>query len=150
MRIKKIFIIVLMVLSLLTIGIAAEATFMKSKESNLTNDIAQPSLFDVDITFTIQTGEGCGCEPIPGVSIHAFGGEGSVQGITDEDGICVLSLAVNGEYRVLIESEDYQTIDFEFVIIDEQSFLFHMYEKEESSVQTTSLFHNILSRLLSK
>ena len=149
-KIKTMFIVILMVLSTLTIGIAAEATFMKNEQKDIKNDIAQPLLFDVEITFTIQTGEGCGCDPIPGVSIHAFGGEGSAQGITDEDGICILTLVIGGEYEVLIEPEDYQTVDFEFVVIDEQSFIFHMFEIEESSVQTTSLLYNIFSKLVSK
>lgn len=149
-RMKTIFIVILMVLSTLTIGIAAEATFMKNEQRDIKNDITQPLLFDVEITFTIQTGEGCGCDPIPGVLINAFGGEGSAQGITDEDGICVLTLVIGGEYEVLIEPEDYQTVDFEFDVVDEQTFIFHMFEKEESSIQTTSLLYNIFSKLVSK
>ncbi len=149
-RIKTIFIVILMVLSTFTIGIAAEANFTKNEQKEIKNDAAQSLLFDVEITFTIQTGEGCGCTPIQGVSIFASGGEGYDEGITDENGICVLTLVIGGEYEVLIESENYQTIDFEFFVIDEQSFIFHMFEKEKSSIQTTSLLYSIFSKLVAK
>ena len=139
-----------MVLSTFTIGIVAEAAFIKNEQKDIKNDITQALSFDVEITFYILTGEGCGCTPIPGVSIFAFGGEGSDQGITDEDGMCVLTLVIGGKYEVLIEAEDYQTIDFEFDVVDYQTFTFHMFEKEESSIQTTSLVYNIISKLIAK
>jgi len=41
-RMKTIFIVILMVLSTFTIGIAAEATFMKNEQKNIKTDITQP------------------------------------------------------------------------------------------------------------
>jgi len=146
-------IVILMVLVAFTVGIAAEATFMNEANVNTQNHIKndpQPMFFDVDITFYVQTGEGCGCTPIVGASVQAFGGEGSDSGVTNEDGMCVLTLVVSGEYEVIIEADKYQEINFEFNVIDEQTFIFHMFEKQESSAHEVSLFHSIMRNIFER
>jgi len=139
-------VVILMVLATIAVGIAAEASFSKKNIENNT----QSMLFDAEVTFYILTGEGCGCDPIPDVSIMAFGGEGSVSGITDEDGMCVLTLVILGEYEVLIEKDEYQTIDFEFNVLDDQTFTFHLAEKDISPVNTVSIFHNFMRNILER
>ena len=146
-------VVILMVLVTIAVGIAAEATFMKKNKVNDEIQIengTQSMLFDAEITFYVLTGEGCGCDPIPGVSIQAFGGEGSVSGVTDEDGMCVLTLVILGEYEVIIEIDEYQTIDFEFNVLDDQTFTFHLIEEKISSEHTVSLFHNFMRNIFKR
>jgi hypothetical protein len=53
-----------------------------------------------------------------------------------------------GEYEVLIEAEDYRDIHFEFNVLDDQTFLFHLEEKKQSVQRTTPIMHNFFKRLL--
>ena len=135
-----------MVLATTAVGIATEASFSKK---NIEND-TQSMLFDAEVTFYILTGEGCGCDPIPDVSIQAFGGEGSVSGVTDEDGMCVLTLVILGEYEVLIEKDEYHIIDFEFNVLDDQTFTFHLEKKDISSENTLLIFHKFIRNILER
>ena len=149
----SVLVVILMVLATFAVGIAAEAAFMKKVEVNdqiqIKND-PQPTLFDAEITFYVLTGEGCACDPIPGALVEAYGGEGYASGITDDDGMCVLTLVILGEYEIFIETEDYQKIYFEFNVLDDQTFTFHLSEKKESSLNMLpSLYHlvkNIFER----
>jgi len=139
----------LMVLSTFAIGIAAEAALLKNEKKDIDNIVSQSSLSDAEITFYILTGEGCACEPIPGVSIAAFGGEGNDSGVTDEDGMCILTLEILGEYEVIIEAEEYITINFEFNVLDDQTFTFHLFEEDdESSVYKSPVLHRFLTKIL--
>ena len=145
-RIKYAFLVIIfIVFSTFAIGITAENDFVENQK-----EINKQNMFDAEITFYILTGEGCGCTPIPGVTITAFSSEGSASGITDEEGMCVLSLVILSEYEVLIESDDYQEIDFEFNVLDDQTFTFHMFEKDESSSQVSSALYSILARILKR
>lgn len=139
-----IFVAVLMVLTILAVGINAEKSLIPEEQKNIENGITQQLMFDAEITFTIQTGEGCGCTPIPGATITAYGGEGSASGVTDEDGLCTLTLVILGEYEVIIEADNYQQIDFEFNVLDDQTFIFHMFEAEDSSYQMQAISPNQL------
>ena len=136
-----------MILSIYTIGIAAEAVLMKNQEKNTNDGISQSSLFDAEITFTIVVDDGCGCNPIEGVHIQAYGGSGSDEGVTDSNGTLILQLEINAEYRVDITSEEYRPIRFDFNIIDDQYFVFQMKPKGTSS-QTISLFQDLLNKLV--
>jgi len=120
------------------------------KASIKENNNTQPALFDAEITFIILTGEGCACDPIEDVTVIASGGEGSDQGVTDENGTVVLTLVVLGEYEVFIIKEGYLDINFEFNVLDDQTFTFHLMEKEVSSPQTINIFQNIITRLLNR
>ena len=146
---KIIFVVILMVLSTFTIGIAAEAVFMKNQQKNINNSISQPSLFDAEITFTIVIDDGCGCNPIEGVHIQAYGGSGSDEGVTDENGTLILYLEINAEYRVDITSEEYRPIRFDFNIIDDQYFVFQMKERGTSSY-SIPLFETLINNVLLK
>jgi hypothetical protein len=147
-RIKIIFMALLMVLSTFAIGIAAEAALLKNEKKDIDNGISQSSLSDAEITFYILTGEGCACDPIIGASIAAFGGEGNDSGVTDEDGMCILTLEILGEYEVIIEAEEYITINFEFNVLDDQTFTFHLLEADdESSTREGSLLNRLLTKI---
>lgn len=135
-------VIFLMVLATYSIGITAETANVKNQQNN----IPQQSLFDAEITFYILTGDGCGCSPIPGVSIYA-GSEPGEYGVTDEDGMCVLTLEILGEYAVYIEAEKYLEIEFEFNVIDDQTFTFHMFKKDDSSLSETSLLYSLVTNI---
>ena len=128
-------VVILMVLASLSIGIAAEAALIQNEY----NKNSQPQLFDAEITFYVMTGEGCACTPIEGALVAAYGGEGNDSGVTDDDGMCVLTLVILGEYEVYIEAEEYGTVYFEFNVLDDQTFTFHLFENPESSSQTVSL-----------
>ena len=136
--------------SILTVGIVAEAALIKNNEKKINDNNPQNSMFNAEVMFTIQTGEGCGCDPIKDVKVSAYSGEGHIDGITDENGICVLSLVILAEYEIIIEAEDYQNINFEFNVIDDQNFIFHMFEKKDSSSKTSSSIYEILSNILVK
>lgn len=132
---KTVLVVILMVLSIIAIGIAAEAALIQNKQNNK----SQPLLFDAEITFYIMTGEGCACDPIPGVTVSAYGGEGNDSAVTDEDGMCVLTLVILGEYEVYIESDEYTIVYFEFNVLDDQTFTLHLIEKPKPSSQTVNL-----------
>jgi hypothetical protein len=138
------FVVILIVISVFTIGIAAEAAILQKQK----NEYVQQSLYPAEITFRVYGGEGCGCIPLAGATISAYGGEGYESGVTDENGICVLTLEIYGEYRVQIEAEDYTMILFDFDVVDNQMFSFHMQEKPESSNYAGTLLHRFISKIL--
>ena len=104
---------------------------------------------DAEITFTILVDDGCGCNPIEGVFIGAYGGSGYDEGVTDENGTLILNLEINAEYRVEITAEEYRPIIYDFNVIDDQYFIFLMKEKGTSS-QTIPLFQTLINRLLAR
>ena len=95
----------------------------------------QQSLFDAEISYSIYEGYGCGCVPIADAKIFATGGEGNDTAYTDSDGYAVLNLVIDGEYRVTIEAEGYQTIIYDFLVIDDQPFTFHVEEVDDDASQ---------------
>jgi hypothetical protein len=146
-RLKStILVVILMVLAIFTVGITAEAVLKKNEQNN----IVQQSMIDVEITFTVQTGEGCACDPIEGALVAAYGGEGNDSAFTDENGMCVLNLVILGEYEVFIEADGFLNVYIEFNVVDDQTFIIHMFEKEESSTPQVSLYQAILTRILNR
>jgi hypothetical protein len=152
-----ILVVILMVLATFTIGIAVEANLLKNqqKENSISDqkhikNIGQSTLFDAKITFYVLTGEGCACTPIPGVSIIATGGEGNDSGITDNEGKCILTLVINGEYQVYIDAEGYQKNYFEFNVIDDQTFTFHLFEKKDTSSSSLPLLYHLVRNIIEK
>jgi hypothetical protein len=141
---------ILMFLAVITVGIAAKAVLMKNELDNTKKEIGQQLLLEAEITFYIYEGEGCACKPIFGASIYA-GGEPGESGFTDEDGRCVLTLETFSEYRVYIEAEDFHKVIFDFDVIDDQQFSFHMQEKEEnSSTREAFIFNDLLRSIFEK
>ena len=59
--------------------------------------------------------------------------------ITDAEGNCVLELEYDESYRIRIEDEDYNLVQFDFLVVDDQHFSFHMSEIEESISLSQSL-----------
>jgi len=139
--------ILLVIVTTYTIGIAAEAVMMKKQDNDFTNEISQPLLFDAEITFTVVVDDGCGCNPIEGALIIAYGGSGYDEGVTDENGTVILQLEINTDYTVEITAEDYRRILFDFNVIDDQYFVFQMVKKGTSS-QIVQLYHNLIDKLL--
>jgi hypothetical protein len=127
-RIKSVLVAASMVLATFAIGAAAQSILIKPEQKDITNPVIQNTNFDVEITFWVFEGEGCACQPIIGAYINATGSEGADYNITDEDGKCVLNLVVFGEYKVTIEAENYHTVAFNFDVVDQQTFKFHVGE----------------------
>ena len=59
----------------------------------------------------------------------------------------LLTLVILGEYEVIIEAKEYQEIDFEFNVLDSQTFTFHMFEKGDSSSKEVSLFYRLVTNI---
>jgi hypothetical protein len=141
-------VLILIVISICTIGINAKDIFLNNKQEKMQDEISQQALFDAEITFNVLTGEGCACTPIPGAKISAYSGEGNTSNVTDEDGLCILTLVILGEYNIIIEADGYQMIDFEFNVLDDQTFTFHMFEKRESSQSIVSSQYGLNTKKL--
>ena len=141
----NIFFIIISVLTLTTMGIVVNATNLNNK-----NEPYEQLLFDAEITFYILTGEGCGCTPIEGATVSAYGGFGNDSAATDQDGKCVLTLVINGEYEIFIEGEGFREVNFELNIIDDQTFTFHLFEKKVSSVSANLHSFQLIAFLLDK
>jgi len=139
--------ILLMIVTTYTIGIAAESVLIKKQDDDFSNEISQPLLFDAEITFTVVIDDGCGCNPIEGALIKAYGGSGYNEGVTDANGTITLQLEINAEYRVEITEEEYRRILFDFNVIDDQYFVFQMVKKGTSS-QTVQFFQSLIDKIL--
>ncbi|KYK34638.1 MAG: hypothetical protein AYK22_04955 [Thermoplasmatales archaeon SG8-52-3] len=145
-RIKTIFLVAILVISTTyVLGVAAESVFMNNQQKIEYNDIDNTPIFFTEITFTIMINDGCGCNPIEGVSVSAFGGAGNDQNVTDINGKCILLLEINSEYTVSITHDEYIPVLFDFVVIDEQFFVFQMTLKDESVHSLTPVLnHNTI------
>jgi len=106
--------------------------------------------FYANITFNVYEGEGCGCVPLRGVPLNATGRDTdhSASGLTDDDGNCILQLEYDKTYRISILEVDHESVLFDFVVIDDQMFSFHMKEVE-TSLSHFSFIQMILQKLLS-
>ena len=133
-KMKIILITTAMVFATFVITVAAESLIIESEQKNV-NNATQNTNFEAQITIFVYEGEGCSCEPIAGAYVNATGSEGPVFNITDDDGKCVLNLVIFSEYRVSIEAQNFNTVKFNFDVIDDQTFKFHMGEANEDSTQ---------------
>ena len=139
---------ILLVVSLfttMTIGGFDEEIAQKNKHP------ANQPLFFAQIEFTLVVGDACACDPIENVPIVAYGLDTghNDSNITNEDGFCILELEIDSSYRITIDdvNEDYQIIIFEFLVVDDQPFTFHLQEIEDSSSQNFPLLYNLLHRI---
>ncbi|MFW6119836.1 MAG: hypothetical protein ACOC80_02910 [Petrotogales bacterium] len=141
-------VIVLLVISLFT-SMAIGGLDQKNTRPDK-NHVNQP-LFFAEIEFNLFEGEGCGCNPLEDILIFAYGLETAHNdsNYTDNDGFCTLQLEIDHNYRVIIEdnSEEYQTIIFDFLVVDDQTFTFHLQEREKSISQNIPLLYNLLQRI---
>lgn len=142
-----ILVVILMILATFVIGVAAESVFIKNRQKNIKNSIDQPLFFDAEITFTILINDGCGCNPIVGATVFATGGAGNDEGITDVNGTCVLQLEINSIYTVSITAENYIPILFDFVVIDDQFFVFQMTLEDDSTASMIPVIYHIMNIL---
>lgn len=142
-----ILIVILMILTTFVIGVAAESVLMKNQEKDKSDIIVDKPLFLAEITFTIVINDGCGCNPIEGVTISAYGGAGNDENVTDVDGTCVLELEINSIYTVSITEENYVPVLFEFTVIDDQYFVYQMTLKDESTASMTPAIQKIMDPL---
>jgi hypothetical protein len=122
----SILVVILMILSTFVIGVAAESVLIKNQPKTSNNNNGDNPIFFTEITFNILINDGCGCNPIEGVNVYAYGGAGNDENVTDIDGICILLLEINSIYTVEITAENYVPVIFEFIVIDEQYFVFQM------------------------
>jgi hypothetical protein len=130
----KMAVVLLAVFSLI---IAANAGYVSSnlKSQKTTQMMNTQTDFYANITFNVYEGEGCGCVPLRGVPLNATGRDTDhfTSGVTDDNGTCVLQLEYDKTYRVSIQAVDHESVLFDFVVLDNQAFSFHMKVIEESS-----------------
>jgi len=134
-RIKIYLVGILIVFITYTVGVAAQSILINSEEKNILNEEIRNTKYDAMITFYIYEGEGCSCIPLVGAYINATSSEGPEYNLTDEEGMCVLPMVINIEYRVTIEAEDYHLVKFDFNVVEDQTFKFHMGEADDDSSQ---------------
>ena len=143
----SILVVILMILSTFVIGVAAESAFIKNEIKTSNSSVSDQPLFFTEISFKIVINDGCGCNPIEGVTVAAFGGAGNDVNVTDIDGTCILVLEIDSIYTVEITAEGYVPIIFEFVVIDEQYFVFEMSIIEDSVNSNFQAFQHIIDLL---
>ena len=120
-----------------------------SRSQNTSQRMSAPVGFYANITFNVFEGDGCGCVPLREIPINATGRDTdhSATGLTDENGTCILGLEYGKTYRVSIQAADHESVLFDFVVIDDQAFSFHM-KIIESSIPVYSFIQLILHKLL--
>ena len=141
----SILVVILVVLSTFVLGVAAESAFIKNQLKTSNNSVSDQPIFFTEISFRIVINDGCGCNPIEGVTVSAFGGAGNDINITDIDGNCVLVLEIDSIYTVEITEENYIPVIFEFIVIDEQYFVFEMTLKDESVNSMLPTFQHMMN-----
>jgi hypothetical protein len=158
------FLVGIMVVSTFAAGVSAAALQVGTTKADAVivevEKVLDPSTpehsFYAEITIYVYEGTGCACEPIPEADVWAFGldiGHNDTN-LTDAEGYCTLHLEVNFNYRVTIEKEGFQTIRFDLLVVDDQTFVFHLQEEEPIvsrwSAVFQSCYHFLIARLPSK
>lgn len=142
---------VVVLLAILSLVIAANAGYIavqpEKQEIKATGNAYQ-SEFHAEISFYIYEGDGCACQPVRNAPIFAQGldTDHNDSGFTDDDGLCILELEYDATYRVTIEIEAFQMVLFDFVVIDDQTFTFHMQE-EDTSTPNLSLLQTFVQKI---
>jgi len=69
-----------------------------STQKQIISNNPEQMLFTAQISFTLYEGTRCGCTPIYGALVTAFGldVDHNDSGVTDDDGVCMLELEING------------------------------------------------------
>jgi len=142
----KMAVVLLAVFSLI---VAANAGYVSSnlKSQKTTQMMTSQTDFYANITFNVYEGEGCGCVPLRGIPLNATGRDTDhyTSGVTDDDGNCVLQLEYDKTYRVSIQAVDHESVLFDFVVIDNQVFSFHM-----KVIDTSSYRFSFIQMMLQK
>jgi hypothetical protein len=102
-----------------------------------------------EISCYLYEGDGCQCTPVRFVEIYTYGldTDHNDSNITDENGFCILRLEYDQTYRVTIEVEEFEKILMDFLVIDDQTFVFHLQEEDDSSSQPFSFVRNLVENL---
>ena len=142
----------IMLLAILSLIIAANAGYGTIQQEKKEIDISSNGdrlEFYAEISFTVLGAEGCQDCEIPNVAVEAYGRDTDHfdTNFTDSEGFCILRLEYDATYRVTIEVEDFSMVMFDFMVIDDQPFTFHMQEEEDSATPNVSLLYNILQRI---
>jgi hypothetical protein len=144
----KMAVVLLAVFSLI---IAANAGYVSSnlKSQKTTQMMNTQTDFYANITFNVYEGEGCGCVPLRGVPLNATGRDTDhfTSGVTDDNGTCVLQLEYDKTYRMSIQAVDHESVLFDFVVLDNQAFSFHMKVIDTSSYHF-SFIHMMLQKIV--
>jgi hypothetical protein len=144
----KIAVVLVAVFSLI---IAVNAGYVSNTVQNNKTTPVKGTLSDfyANITFNVYDGEGCGCVPLRGVPINATGRDTdhSTSGLTDDNGKCVLQLEYDKTYRVSMQEQDHESVLFDFVVIDNQEFSFHM-KVIETSIHVPSFLQMMLQKII--
>jgi hypothetical protein len=145
------------VLSMLLIAsslIAAASTVSLQSSDDISatgegNQNPNPLTSYAEISCYLYEGDGCQCIPVRFVEIYTYGldTDHNDSNITDENGFCILRLEYDQTYRVIIEVEEFEKIIMDFIVIDDQTFAFHLQEKEDSSTQPFSFARNLIEHL---
>ena len=142
-------IMLLAIFSLITAANAGYSAVQHEKQENQINSTGNEGDFYEEISISTYEGDGCGCVPLPYVTVEAYGRDTDHfdTNITDINGFCILELEYDATYRVTIEVDDFQLIMYDFKVLDDQPFTFHMQELKDSSPQSFSLLHTLIQRL---
>jgi len=142
------------VIASLAIGTAAGIAKSNTQTNEMPNqqineNFAPASMFTAIINFQLYVRDGCGCSPVTGAAISAWGLdiEDNDSAITDDIGVCGLELEINYNYKVTIEGEGFHMIEFDFLVVDDQDFTFYLEEVDESSLVGQSLVHLLFSNI---
>ena len=142
------------VVSSVAIGAAAGVAKLNAQTNEMLHqqineDFAPTSMFTAIINFQLYVRDGCGCSPVTGVAISAWGLdiEDNDSAITDDIGVCNLELEINYNYKVTIEAEGFHMMEFDFLVVDDQDFTFYLEEVDESSFLGLSLVHRLFSNI---
>lgn len=135
-------------LAVFSLIIAANAGF-NSMGQKTTKIMSAQTDFYANITINVFEGEGCGCVPLRGIPINATGRDTDhfTSGLTNDNGTCVLQLEYDKTYRVSIQAVDHESVLFDFLVLDNQAFSFHMKVLDTSSFRL-SFFQMILQKIL--
>ena len=98
------------------------------------------------ISYQIFEGEGCECIPIIDVPITAFSRDSdhNDSNVTNDEGYLELQLHYDQVYRVSIQAEGFESVLYDFLVIDNQPFIFNLKKSEEVSAMTGLQFFQIL------
>jgi len=142
------------VIASLAIGTAAGIAKLNTQTNEMPNqqineNFAPSSMFTAIINFQLYVRDGCGCSPVTGATISAWGLdiEDNDSAITDDIGVCSLELEINYNYKVTIETEGFHRMEFDFLVVDDQDFTFYLEEVDESSLVGQSLIHLLFSNI---
>jgi len=133
-------VVLLIMVFLIVAANTGYSAIQQEKMDIKTSGTPHQTTFYAEISFYTYKGEGCSCQPLRNAPISAQGldTDHNDSGFTDTNGLCILELEFDATYQVTIEIESYQKVIFDFYVIDDQTFSFHMQE-EDVSVQNVPL-----------